>query len=156
MRFSIPYDPGCSSLGKITWSVIKCRSWSHIPYSPVLVQDRALCWDSGTIKRIFQRQLQGAPQSLKHRETSIRRQYLSFGFENRKWLGISNLDWETGPDSTITEHNYSKLSLEEPPAACRGPARKLTWVNGLEENMRWQEAEMPFSHKSTWKGCLER
>lgn len=49
-----------------------------------------------------------------NRDASIRRQYLSFGFENRKWLGISDLAWETGPDSTITEHNYSKLSLRTP------------------------------------------
>lgn len=156
MRFSIPYDPGCRNSGRITWRVTKGLSWNHFLSSPVLVQAWARCWGPRYYKENLSKAAAGCPTIIESRETSIRRQYLSFGFENRKWLGISNLDWETGPDSTITEHNYSKLSAEEPPTACWGPARKLTWVNGLEENMRWQEPEMPFSSKSTWKGGLER
>lgn len=113
-------------------------------------------WEPSLLLRSLPRHLPGALAIIETKKTSIRRQYLSFGFENRKWLGISNLDGETGPDSTITEHNYPSRVCEEPPAACGGPARKLTWVNGLEENRRWQEAEMPFSSKSTWKSCLER
>lgn len=88
-----------------------------------------------------------APGSLtiaESREASIRSQYLSFGFENRKRLGTSDLAWETGPDSTITEHNYSKLSLRTPNCLLR-TCQETDPGEGSRREQEATEPEMPFS-----------
>lgn len=157
MRSSIAYEPGCHDLGKITWGVIKCDSWNHFLYSPVLVQDWALCWGP----RYYKENLSKAAPGCPHHNWNIGKPVSD--------VSIFRLDLKTGNDlafliltgrQALTTQLQSIITpssvCEEPPTACWGPARKLTWVNGLEENMRWQEAEMPFSSKSTWKGCLER
>lgn len=156
MRFLLPHDPDGRNLSEITWTfcneiaaIIFCIlwCWSRVEH-PV--------WDPGHLKRILQRQLQGA-----HSNWNIGKPVSD--------VSIFRLDSESGNDlafliltgrQALTPQLQSIITpssvCEEPPTACWGPARKLTWVNGLKENMRWQEAEMPFSSRATWKACIEK
>lgn len=97
----------------------------------------------------------GSRTIAERREASIRRQYLSFGFENRKWLGISDLAWETGPDSTVTGHNYSKLSWRTPNCLLRTCQETDLgeWPRREHEVTRAWDA---FSKLFPWRSCLER
>lgn len=97
----------------------------------------------------------GSRTIAESREASIRRQYLSFGFENRKWLGISDLAWETGPNSTITVNNYSKHSRRTPTCLLRACQETDLgeWSRREHEVTR---ARAAFSKLFPWKSCLER